>query len=109
MKVLKGEMAVEVSIDKETSTAHIKAENPLVRERSRRLLKEIVKRDLKSADKIRDLLLETEKNLSKEVKEYGNKATDIVKIGYVSDDIKETIGKLKFRLSYSQNPMAPRS
>lgn len=85
------------------SSVSIRSDDPLARELACRVLRVVIKRDIDSLPALRALIDETRMNLDAEVKNAGAKAVNELKLKSVAPEIQNLLGRLKFRLSFSQN------
>lgn len=97
------EVGCELVLDEEARSLAVRGDNPLGREIARRILRQIALRPISNADKIRQLALQVKADVDKEVQNAGNKAVRLLELSKVHPDIINLVGRLKYRLSYSQN------
>ncbi len=83
----------------------VRGDNPLAREIARRSLRQIARRTITSPQKIRTIAQQCTTEVEREVKNAGRKAVRMLQLSRVHPEILELVGRLKFRLSYSQNQL----
>ena len=83
----------------------VRGDNPLAREIARRSLRQIAKRTITSPQKIRTIAQQCTTEVDREVKNAARKAVRMLQLSRVHPEILELVGRLKFRLSYSQNQL----
>ncbi len=84
---------------------HIKGDNPLGREIARRTLRQIANRSIKQPDQIRHFARHNKEEVDREVQNAGKRALKTLRLERVHPEILQLVGRLKFRLSYSQNQL----
>lgn len=91
--------------DKGGNTIGIRGENPLGREAARRTLTRLSQNWTNNSDRILRLCHRVNNQLNDEVLKAGHQALRTLQVKDVHSDIVALIGRLKFRLSYSQNQL----
>ena len=91
--------------ERQPATIGIRGENPLGREAARRVLRRLSQDWTPSRDKILHLCNATNRQLEQEVRAAGRAAIQTLELERVHPEIEELVGRLKFRLSYSQNQL----
>ncbi|MEC9466041.1 MAG: HDIG domain-containing metalloprotein [Myxococcota bacterium] len=83
----------------------VQGDDPLAREIARRVLRQLANRSITAPNKIRAISQRTQEEVQREVQNAGRKATRIFGMKNVHNEVSELVGRLKFRLSYSQNQL----
>ncbi len=104
-KALLREVDCLLEAKEEQISLHVRGDNPLAREIARRALRQIANRSITNPDKIRTIARQSREEVHREVQNAGRKAIKTLQIGRVHPEILELVGRLKFRLSYSQNQL----
>ncbi|MCK5688536.1 DUF3552 domain-containing protein, partial [Myxococcota bacterium] len=99
------ETGCELVCDEEKQNVTVRSDDPLAREMGRRVLKHIVTRLTASPDRIRAFCRQTRNEIDREVQNAARQTLKEQQVGKVHPDILNLIGRLKFRLSYSQNQL----
>ncbi len=89
--------------DEEARTATVRGDDPLAREIARRLLRQLANRRTTEAGEARQMAAQVKDEVEREVHNAGRKALRTLDAARVHPDILHLVGRLKFRLSYSQN------
>lgn len=97
------EIGCGLECDEEQATATVRGDDPLAREVARRALRQIANACVTSPDKIRRLASNVREEVDREVQNAGRKAARLLDVHRVHPDILHLVGRLKYRLSYSQN------
>ena len=95
----------ELNNDDEQAMLTVRGDNPLARELARRLLRQIANRGAVLVDGLRRLVSQVKDELDHEVQNAGRKAIRLFSLTKVHPEIVDLVGRLKFRLSYSQNQL----
>lgn len=103
MQALLKALECEIWADEETSSVHIKSESPLVRERARRVMKDVIQYDIRAPHLLDRLISRVRTQVDEDVVKAGKQALKSLGITEMDQDLVNLIGNLKFRLSYSQN------
>lgn len=97
------EVGCDLVLDEAELAATVRGDDPLAREVARRVLRQLASmRDL-DADKIRGLARRAKDEVDRESQNAGRKALRLLDVGRVHPEVLRLVGRLKFRLSYSQN------
>jgi ribonuclease Y len=97
------ETGCDLMCDEPTRTATVRGDDPLGREVARRVLRQIANRSISAPDRIRAIAAQVKIEVDREVQNAGRKAVRMMGLGKVHPEIMHLVGRLKFRLSYSQN------
>ncbi|MEO1173385.1 MAG: HDIG domain-containing metalloprotein, partial [Myxococcota bacterium] len=81
----------------------LRSDDPLSRELGRRVLRQLNNHRTEDGDAFRTLVRETRSSLEGEVRNAGAKAVRALGLTDVGAEIQDLLGRLKFRLSFSQN------
>ncbi len=103
MQTLVSALECEIWADSESSSVHIKAESPLVRERARRVVKDVVQYDIRAPHLLSRLISRVQTQLDEDVIRAGKAALASLGIKDMAPEMVNLLGQLRFRLSYSQN------
>ncbi|MEZ4272697.1 MAG: HDIG domain-containing protein [Myxococcota bacterium] len=93
----------ELWIDEPATTLTVRGDDPLGREVARRALQQIINRKIHRPDRVRSVVQQVRGDIEREVQNAGRKAGRILEVGKMHPDVLHLVGRLKFRLSYSQN------
>ncbi len=93
----------ELWCDEEAQTLTIRGDDPLAREISRRVLRQLANRSISSAQKVRSIASHVQGEVDREVHNAAKRAVRVLGLEQVDPEIMNLVGRLKFRLSYSQN------
>ena len=104
-QTLTEEIPFELYSDPGTQHLLVRGDNPLAREIARRAIRQIANRSVTNPQKIRSIAKQCTSEVNREVENAGQKAIRTLRIGQVHPEIQELVGRLKFRLSYSQNQL----
>ncbi|MEE8408229.1 MAG: HDIG domain-containing metalloprotein, partial [Myxococcota bacterium] len=99
------EIGCDLACDVDAGTATVRGDDPLAREVARRVLRQIVNRSIHAPDRIRSIAKQVKGEVDREVQNAGRKAIRMLGIQRVHPDIMHLVGRLKYRLSYSQNQL----
>lgn len=97
------ETACELVLDEEQHNITVRGEDPLAREIARRILVQLHGVRHNQGDKIHSLANQIKMKIDREVQNAGRKALRALGLDRVHPDVLQLVGRLKFRLSYSQN------
>jgi len=97
------EVGCDLVLDEAQLAASVRGDDPLAREIARRVLRQLSSTSEPTADKIRAIARQTKIEVEREVQNAGRKAVRMLDLGKVHPDVLQLVGRLKFRLSYSQN------
>ena len=97
------EVGCELVLDEAQLMVTVRGDDPLAREVARRVLRQVDGLRAGQGDKLRSLARLTKAKVDREVQNAGRKAIRTLGIGRMHPDVLHLIGRLKFRLSYSQN------
>ncbi len=97
------ESGCELLLDEEARALVVRGDDPLAREVARRALKQLVGARVRTPDGVRKVARQVKSELEREVHNAGKKAVRLLDIGRVHPEVLHLVGRLKFRLSYSQN------
>lgn len=81
----------------------IRGDDPLAREIARRVLRQLANRASADADVVRKIAAQVTDEVRREVHNAARKAARTLDVGMVHPEVLELVGRLRFRLSYSQN------
>jgi ribonuclease Y len=95
----------ELLCDEAAGTAIVRGDDPLAREVARRTLRQIANRSIFSPDRVRGLARQVKGDVDREVQNAGRRAVRSLGLRKVHPEILHLVGRLKFRLSYSQNQL----
>jgi ribonuclease Y len=95
----------ELNNDDEQAILTVRGDDPLAREVARRLLRQIANRGAVQIDLLRRLAAQVRDELEHEVQNAGRKAVRLFGLSKIHPEIVNLVGRLKFRLSYSQNQL----
>jgi ribonucrease Y len=95
----------ELLCDVGQKTATVRGDDPLAREVARRALRQLANRAFVAADKIRAIADQVKDEVEHEVQNAGRKAARQLNLRDIHPEILHLVGRLKFRLSYSQNQL----
>lgn len=92
-------------VETEPQRVRVGSGEPAMRDALCRFLRRLSKRKVRfsSADEVNDLARQAADEVSREAANAAHKAIRILKLEEPADDIMKLLGRLKFRLSYSQN------
>jgi ribonuclease Y len=93
----------ELLPNNERGTITIRGEDPLAREMARRVLRQAINRKVHNLAPLREIVSRSKTELDREVQNAARKAARVLRIKDVHPEVLELVGRLKFRLSYSQN------
>lgn len=93
----------ELWCDEEAQTLTIRGDDPLGREISRRVLRQLANRSISSPQKVRNIAGHVIGEVEREVQNAAKKAARVLAVEPMHPEIANLVGRLKFRLSYSQN------
>jgi ribonuclease Y len=97
------ETGCELVHDEALQTVTVRGDDPLAREIARRVLGQLGTLRVSQVDKVRTLAHQTRAKVEREVQNAGRKALRALEVGRVHPEVLQLVGRLKFRLSYSQN------
>jgi ribonuclease Y len=97
------EVGCELLADEVAQTLTIRGDDPLGREIARRVLRQLANRPASSANKLRQLAALVKEEVEREVQNAAKRAIRALGIEKMDPEIQNLVGRLKFRLSYSQN------
>ena len=95
----------ELLCDVDAKTATVRGDDPLAREVARRALRQMANRAVISPDKVREIAIQVKEEVEHEVQNAGRKAARQLNLRSIHPEILHLVGRLKFRLSYSQNQL----
>ena len=104
-RALTDEIPFELESDPDAGHLIVRGDNPLAREIARRALRQIANRSINNPQKIRTIARQCTEEVEREVQNAGQRAIRTLRIGQVHPEIQGLVGRLKFRLSYSQNQL----
>jgi ribonuclease Y len=81
----------------------VRGDDPLARELARRVLRQLAALKDCDPDKIRAAARTLKMEVDREVQAAGRRAARVLEVGRLHPDILHLVGRLKYRLSYSQN------
>lgn len=99
----KSAVECEVVLDEAKQTLTVRGDDPLAREVARRVLRQLANRSIRAPDRIRRIARTSKNEIEREVQNAGGWAVRKLGIGKLHPDILHLVGRLKYRLSYSQN------
>jgi ribonuclease Y len=97
------EVGCDLVLDEAQLAASVRGDDPLAREIARRVLRQLSSSAELTPDKIHSLARQTKVEVEREVQNAGRKAVRLLDLGKVHPDVLQLVGRLRFRLSYSQN------
>ena len=97
------EIGCELVCDEALRTASVRGDDPLARELARRVLRQLAALKDCDPDKIRAAARTLKMEVDREVQAAGRRAARVLEVGRLHPDILHLVGRLKYRLSYSQN------
>ncbi|MBI5510343.1 MAG: DUF3552 domain-containing protein [Deltaproteobacteria bacterium] len=103
--IFRQETGCELVCDVAAATVTVRGDDPLAREVARRALRQLVNRAAATPDKIRGIAAQVKEEVDREVQNAGRKAARQLGLQEVHPEILHLVGRLKFRLSYSQNQL----
>jgi ribonuclease Y len=103
LRVFAEEVDCELITDFDAGTATVRGDDPLAREVARRVLRQIANRSIRSPDRVRSIARQVKGEVDREVQNAGRKAVRLLGLRKVHPDVVHLVGRLKYRLSYSQN------
>ena len=83
----------------------VRGDDPLGREIGRRVLRQLSNKSISSSSKVRSICKRTNEEIDRELKNAARKAFKELGLKDAHPDIMALVGRLKFRLSYSQNQL----
>ena len=83
----------------------VRGDDPLGREIGRRVLRQISNKSISAPNKVRSICKRTNEEIERELKNAARKAFKELGLKNAHPDIMALVGRLKFRLSYSQNQL----
>lgn len=83
----------------------VRGDDPLGREIGRRVLRQLSNKSISSSSKVRSICKRTNEEIDRELKNAARKAFKELGLKEAHPDIMALVGRLKFRLSYSQNQL----
>ena len=95
----------ELVCDEEAGVATVRGDDPLAREIARRVLRQIANRSIRVPERIRVVSHQVKGEIEREVQNAGRRAIRMIGLKKVHPEILHLVGRLKFRLSYSQNQL----
>jgi ribonucrease Y len=99
------EIGCELVCDEETRSVTVRGEDPIARELARRVLRQLAGQRGGDPERIRHAARLARSEIEREVQNAGRRACRALELGRVHPDIVNLIGRLKYRLSYSQNQL----
>jgi ribonuclease Y len=97
------EVGCDLVLDEAQLAATVRGDDPLARELARRVLRQLASLAELVPDRIRAIARQSRVEVDREVQNAGRKALRELDLGRVHPDVLNLVGRLKFRLSYSQN------
>ena len=94
---------VDVIIDDTPGVVIVSAFDPVRREIARIALSKLISDGRIHPSRIEELVAETEKEIEKEIRKFGEEAMQEAQVFGLHDRVIELLGRLKYRTSYSQN------
>jgi len=104
-QAFRDETNCELVCDTELNTVTVRGDDPLGREIARRVVRQIANRPTTAVDRIRALGRQVKDEVEREVQNAGRKAARSLNLRDVHPEVLHLVGRLKFRLSYSQNQL----
>ncbi|MBT6435905.1 MAG: HDIG domain-containing protein [Deltaproteobacteria bacterium] len=83
----------------------VRGDDPLGREIGRRVLRQLSNKSISASNKVRTICKRTNEEIDRELKNAARKAFKELGLKEAHPDIMALVGRLKFRLSYSQNQL----
>ncbi|MEK7705186.1 MAG: Rnase Y domain-containing protein [Myxococcota bacterium] len=99
------EVGCELTGDLEGRSVTVRGDDPLARELARRVLRQLAGRAVRGADAMRQVARQLRGELDREVQNAARKAIRMLGVTKLHPDVLNLVGRLKFRLSYSQNQL----
>lgn len=99
------ESGCELVCDEPSRSATVRGDDPLARELARRVVRQLASLHECDADRVRQLMQQTRTEIDREVVTAARRACRQLDIGRVHPDLQNLVGRLKYRLSYSQNQL----
>lgn len=103
IKVFTEHVGCELQPDLENRVIVVRGDDPLAREIGRRILRQIAEMPFLHADRLYHIAQHTKDEVDREVQNAGKKAFKVLDLQRAHPDIVNLVGRLKYRLSYSQN------
>ena len=97
------EIDCRLSIHENTQAIIMRSENSMALEIARRVMRQVANRSIQQVSPIRDLAQQATQEVDREVTRAGRRAFKTLGLPFSHPDIMHLVGRLKFRLSYSQN------
>ena len=101
--VFQERIGCELWCDEEGGSLTVRGDDPLAREVARRVLRQLANRAIGDPDRVREIADTVLDEVHREVHNAARKAARALGLGPMDPAIAELVGRLKFRLSYSQN------
>ncbi len=102
-RIFLDDIGCELSDDPIIGGVAIRGDDPLAREIARHVLQHIASENTVSESVLRRMVNDTKLDIEREVQSAGRKAVRILNLTKIHPDILHLVGRLKYRLSYSQN------
>jgi ribonuclease Y len=93
----------ELWCDEAAGALTVRGDDPLGREVARRVLRQLANRSISEPDRVQEITEVVLDEVQREVHNAARKAIRALGLGPMDPAISELVGRLKFRLSYSQN------
>lgn len=104
-RVFQEETGCELHHDTEDGTLSVSGDDPLARETARRVLAQLISREASAPNTIRQVCRQGRVEVDKEAQSAAGRALRLLGLARPKPEISGLIGRLKFRLSYSQNQL----
>lgn len=97
------ETGCEIVCDELARSVTVRGEDPLAREVARRVLRQLTAMRACEGERLRQIARQAKGEIEREVQNAGRRACRVLNIGRLHPDVLSLVGRLKYRLSYSQN------
>lgn len=104
-KILHEHIDFSLEEAKSANSLLVRGDDPLGREIGRRVLRQISNKSISAASKVRSICKHTNEEIDRELKNAARKAFKELGLKNAHPEIMALVGRLKFRLSYSQNQL----
>ena len=104
-KILHEHIDFRLEESKTKNSLLVRGDDPLGREIGRRVLRQISNKSISAPNKVRSICKRTNEEIERELKNAARKAFKELGLKNAHPDIMALVGRLKFRLSYSQNQL----
>lgn len=102
-QIFRADIGCELWSEAQSDALTVRSDDPLAREIARRVLRQLANRAISDPDRVRNIVVDVRNEVEREVQNAARKAIKLLDLGRMHPEVLQLVGRLKFRLSYSQN------